>query len=124
MLGVDFLIFVGCRKLNGVSDFLLVGCPVKSGVSEENSSEFRFEVALSAPSPKQRIFLKKQARESPKRRFSYEQNINIVSEQCKGCYTLYPNTYYCAKGLDEPECMYSISPEFVVAKSVEYLRSL
>lgn len=56
--------------------------------------------------------------------FSYEQNINIVSEQCKGCYTLYPNTYYCAKGLDEPECMYSISPEFVVAKSVEYLRSL
>lgn len=56
--------------------------------------------------------------------FSYEQNINIVSDVCKGCYTLYPNTYQCAKGLDEPECMYSINPELVVKKAIDYLRSI
>lgn len=55
--------------------------------------------------------------------FSYEQNINIASETCKGCCMLYTNTYYCAKGLDEPECMYSIKPELVLTKTLEFLRT-
>ncbi len=50
---------------NGVSA-VEWGVPLrKSGVSEENSSEFRFEVALSAPSHKSRGFLKSW-RENPK----------------------------------------------------------
>lgn len=51
--------------------------------------------------------------------FSYPQNINIVSEKCHGCYSLYDNTYKCARGLDEPECMYDLTPEKVMKKILQ-----
>ena len=49
----------------------------KSGVSEENSSEFRFEVALSAPSRKFRSSAIQKWSESEKVRFSYEQIVSM-----------------------------------------------
>ena len=52
-LGWIFDFYGVSHSKNGVSA-VEWGVPLrKSGVSEENSSEFRFEVALSAPSPKQ-----------------------------------------------------------------------
>lgn len=48
--------------------------------------------------------------------FAYPQNINIVSEKCHGCYSLYDNTYQCARGLEKPECMYDLTPEKVMEK--------
>ena len=56
--------------------------------------------------------------------FSYPQNINIVAETCRGCYTLYENSYACARGLDRPECMYSITPERVLAAAENYLEGI
>jgi len=53
--------------------------------------------------------------------FSYPQNINIVAENCHGCYELYENSYACARGLERPECMYSIKPERVIAAATKYL---
>ena len=46
--------------------------------------------------------------------FGYTQNINIVSEKCSGCYCLYDDINHCARNLEEPECMYSITPEMVM----------
>lgn len=55
--------------------------------------------------------------------FGYKENINIVSEKCNGCYYLYDNQFQCARGLEQPECMYSIFPEIVMEKADEYLKS-
>ena len=52
--------------------------------------------------------------------YSYPQNINIVSPKCNGCYALYENGYACARGLDKPECMYSITPEMVMDRIKKY----
>lgn len=43
----------------------------------------------------------------------YEENLNIVSQTCSGCYSLYENASQCARGMEQPECMYSIKPEYV-----------
>ena len=53
--------------------------------------------------------------------FSYPQNINIVSDKCKNCYLLYPEYYKCAKGMERPECMWSILPERVLSEIEDYL---
>lgn len=53
--------------------------------------------------------------------FAYPQNINIVSEKCSGCYCLYDDTYECAKGLDVPLCMKSITPEMVMNRIINYM---
>ena len=46
--------------------------------------------------------------------FGYQQNVNIVSEKCNGCYCLYDNINQCARNMEKPECMYSIKPETVM----------
>lgn len=56
--------------------------------------------------------------------FGYRQNVNIVSSVCNNCSALYTNIYKCAKGLDEPECMYSITPELVMKYVDEYMSSI
>lgn len=56
--------------------------------------------------------------------FGYRQNINIVSSVCNSCSALYTNIYQCAKGLDESECMYSITPELVKKYVDEYMSSI
>lgn len=53
--------------------------------------------------------------------FGYEENINIVSEKCNGCYYVNENFAICAKGLEEPECMRAITPEKVMDALVNYM---
>lgn len=53
--------------------------------------------------------------------FGYPQNINLRAGKCHGCYHLYPDWNRCARDLDEPECMYSITPERVMEAAREYL---
>lgn len=56
--------------------------------------------------------------------FGYKDNINIVSEKCKGCSYLYDDIYQCARGLDKPECMYSITPKIVMKRVTEYMKMI
>lgn len=56
--------------------------------------------------------------------FGYPNNINIISDKCHGCYGLYDTAYKCARSLNEPECMYSITPETVMKHTDAYLHSL
>ena len=54
--------------------------------------------------------------------FGYSQNINLKRGQCHGCCHLYSGDWNrCARGLSEPECMYSITPEMVMDHAAEYL---
>lgn len=53
--------------------------------------------------------------------FSYPQNINLVSDKCSNCYLLYPEYYRCARGLEKPECMWSVSPARVMSAIEAYL---
>lgn len=56
--------------------------------------------------------------------FSYRQNINIRKGNCHGCYGLYLNTDCCARGMEKPECMYSITPEIVMEEIDTYMSTL
>ena len=56
--------------------------------------------------------------------FGYKRNFNIVSSACNNCSALYSNIYRCARDLDEPECMYSITPELVMTYVDEYMQSI
>ena len=53
--------------------------------------------------------------------FGYEQNINIKAGTCHDCCGMYLDHTICARHLDEPECMYSISSEMVMDKIKGYL---
>ena len=53
--------------------------------------------------------------------FGYEQNINIKAGTCHDCYGMYLDHTICARHLDKPECMYSITPMMVLKKVEEYL---
>lgn len=48
--------------------------------------------------------------------YGYEGNINIKAGTCHECYGVYPDANQCARGMQEPECMYSITPELVMEK--------
>lgn len=56
--------------------------------------------------------------------YSYETNINIKAGNCHGCAGLYKDINRCARDLDEPECMYSITPELVMKYVDEYMSSI
>ncbi len=43
-------------------------------------------------------------------------NINIRAGNCYGCAGLHANLYECARQLEKPECMYSITPEIVMER--------
>ena len=53
--------------------------------------------------------------------YGYEQNINIKAGNCHNCYGLYPDVNKCARGLEQPECMYSITPALVLEELNKYL---
>lgn len=54
--------------------------------------------------------------------YGYEQNINIQAGNCHNCWGLYSDVNRCARGMREPECMYSITPEFVMKYVDEYMQ--
>lgn len=56
--------------------------------------------------------------------YAYPENINIVSSSCSGCYGLYDNAFLCAKDMKEPECMRSITPNIVMERIEQYMKSL
>lgn len=56
--------------------------------------------------------------------FSYDDNINIVSNKCRNCYGLSNDWYKCFRNLQKPECMWSITPEMVMKKVEEYLDNI
>lgn len=45
---------------------------------------------------------------------AYEGNINITVGLCHECYSVYPYASQYARGMQETECMYSITPEMVM----------
>ena len=53
--------------------------------------------------------------------FGYPQNINIQAGSCHGCYGLYPDVNQCARNMERPECMYSITPDLVMQAVQGYL---
>ena len=46
--------------------------------------------------------------------FGYDENDNIVAGDCHNCYTLYDEIDKCARGMECPECMDSITPNLVM----------
>lgn len=55
--------------------------------------------------------------------YGYPQNINIQAGDCHDCYGLYPDVNQCARNLEQPECMYKITPEMVMEKVDEYMKN-
>ena len=53
--------------------------------------------------------------------YGYTQNINIKAGKCHGCYGLYTDINKCARGMEKPECMYSITPALVLEEINKYL---
>lgn len=53
--------------------------------------------------------------------FGYPENINLKAGNCHGCYCLYDGFDVCARGMDKPECMWSITPEMVMDRVREVL---
>lgn len=60
---------------------------------------------------------------TPVHYFGYEENINIVSQKCNNCYYLDNDFSKCIRELEKPECMYSILPEYVMEKIIEYFKT-
>lgn len=56
--------------------------------------------------------------------FGYTSNINVVSENCSNCCFLDADFTKCLRGMSEPECMYSITPEVMFEKFENYMRDL
>lgn len=59
---------------------------------------------------------------TPEAYYGYDNNINIKSGNCHGCYGYYLDTNRCVRHMEEPECMYSITPEIVIEKIDKYLK--
>jgi hypothetical protein len=54
--------------------------------------------------------------------FAYDQNINIVSKACHDCWWATQSWMsFCPRGLRQPECMHTISPDEVVEAAIGYL---
>lgn len=57
--------------------------------------------------------------------YGYDENINIVSAKCNGCMGLIKDWYVrCCRGLQKPECMYSIVPDDVLRYIEEYIKEV
>ncbi len=59
--------------------------------------------------------------QTPASYFEYESNTNIHIGECQGCYGMYKDPTICARGMDKPECMYSITPKIVMVEVDEYM---
>ena len=56
--------------------------------------------------------------------YAYPQNINIVSDKCNNCMGTHADwAFSCYRGLNEPECTYSITPEIVLKKIYNHMTS-
>lgn len=54
--------------------------------------------------------------------YSYENNINIVSEKCNNCMGVTFDWYVkCYRGMEKQECMYSITPQIVMERIGPYM---
>lgn len=53
--------------------------------------------------------------------FGYPENINLKAGNCHGCHCLYDGFDVCARSMEQPECMWSITPERVMREVEEYL---
>lgn len=53
--------------------------------------------------------------------YGYPQNINIQAGSCHNCWGLYSDVNRCARGMEKPECMCSITPELVMERIREYV---
>ena len=54
----------------------------------------------------------------------YSNNINIKAGNCHNCYGVYKDTYKCARDMERPECMYSITPKMVMENVNTYLKEI
>ena len=61
---------------------------------------------------------------TPIKFYGYPDNINIQAGKCHNCYWLVDNMYECYRGMEEPECMYSITPEIVFKAVNNYLSAV
>lgn len=57
---------------------------------------------------------------TPEFYYGYEENINIKVGNCHDCCGIYLDSNRCARGLEEPECMYGITPEIVIDNVKKY----
>lgn len=53
--------------------------------------------------------------------YGYKNNINIVGRKCRNCCWFIPDCFSCYRGLDKPECMYSLLPDMVAEKISPWL---
>ena len=59
---------------------------------------------------------------TPYHLYAYPQNINIVSDKCSNCMGTHQDwAFSCFRGLSEPECTYSITPEIVMEKIRDHM---
>lgn len=58
---------------------------------------------------------------TPSAYYGYNTNMNLVSSKCNNCYWFVTDCISCYKKMDQPECMYSISPSMVMDKVKEVL---
>ncbi|MCR5755559.1 MAG: hypothetical protein K6G30_12210, partial [Acetatifactor sp.] len=59
---------------------------------------------------------------TPKFFYSYPQNINISVGTCNGCMGLIENwPFECIKGMNEPECMYNITPKLLLDEIASWM---
>jgi len=49
--------------------------------------------------------------------YGYESNINIRAGNCHNCWGLYEDVNKCARGMEQPACMYAITPEMVYSQA-------
>lgn len=54
--------------------------------------------------------------------FGYNDNINICAGSCSNCYYVYDDFTLCARGLDESECMLSLTPDYVMEQISSFLK--
>ena len=59
---------------------------------------------------------------TPEFYYGYEENINIKVGNCHDCCGVYMDSNRCARGMEKPECMYSITPEIVMERVKEHLK--
>ena len=56
--------------------------------------------------------------------FGYKSNINIVAKKCSACCFLERDFTKCLRRMEEPECMFSITPEIVMTNIQSYLNNV
>lgn len=56
--------------------------------------------------------------------FGYDENINILVGDCHGCHCLYDGFDVCAKGMNQPECMWGITAEKVLSRGGGGMKSI